>query len=42
VHRDGIYKPKIFYFLNEIIQKEWTEHLKFYRGTSINQLYEIG
>lgn len=41
VHRDGIYPPKRIYLQTEAMQKGWMEVLKFYKGRTINQMYDI-
>lgn len=41
-HRDGIYVEKKIYFKNEGLLLEWMELLKFYKGDSVQQRYEIG
>lgn len=41
-HRDSIYSSKKIYFKNEKRLLEWMELLKFYRGESVQQRYEIG
>ena len=41
-HREGIYKEKKFFFKNQDILKEWMELLKFYKGESVQNRYEIG
>lgn len=41
-HREGVYPVKMFTFLHESLQAEWMDHLKYYKGSSINQLYDMG
>ena len=41
-HRDIFYDRKKFFFLNEGIQQNWMEHLKYYRGSSVSQLFDMG
>jgi serine/threonine protein kinase len=40
-HRDGIYEEKKVYFKNEKLLLDWMELLKFYKGASVHELYEI-
>ena len=40
-HRDGIYPMKKFFFLNENLSDGWMEHLKYFKGASIAQLYKM-
>lgn len=41
-HRDGVYRDKKFFFKNEELLLEWIELLKFYKGESVQKLYDIG
>jgi hypothetical protein len=41
-HRDGIYHEKKFFFKNEEVLVEWMELLKFYKGDSVQNRYDIG
>lgn len=41
-HRDKYYNQKKFYFLNDKMQNKWMEHMKFFKGSSINAMYELG
>ena len=40
-HRDGIYPVKEFFFVNEELENKWREFLRFYKGPSGVQLYDI-
>lgn len=41
-HRDEYYEEKKFFFKNEELLLEWMELLKFYKGESVQNRYEIG
>jgi hypothetical protein len=41
-HRDGVYKDKKFFFKNEEILIEWVELLKFFKGDSVQKMYDVG
>lgn len=41
-HRDGVYRDKRFFFKNEEVLVEWIELLKYYKGDSVQKMYDIG
>lgn len=41
-HREGVYRSHKFFFLNQDLQKRWMENLKYYKGSSISQMFEMG
>lgn len=41
-HRDGVYENKKFFLKDEAVVGEWMELLKYYKGESVQQIYEFG
>lgn len=41
-HRDGYYPQKKIFMKNETIRDDWNEALKFFKGGSIENNYEMG
>lgn len=40
-HKNGIYPEKSFYFGSRVLQEEWAEALKTFKGVSVQKLYNI-